>query len=278
MKEVSISVPYEAGALNAAATMFRSLAIALEGKPQHLSEVLNDGEPLTADPYGPVVETTADVFSQAPAGNEPPPPPVAPVATESSPAQTPPPPQEPVAQINTVPAVAPVANNGVEVDAEGLPWDARIHGSSKLKLKKEQTWKLKRGVDDALVEQVKNELRQAMAVPSAATHGTSSNATTVAPSPEPTIAPTPANEPPPPAPVTAPVQQQPAPTQTPPPPAPATGGITTLPELMGRITSSGVDQAVVLQACQAQGLQSVALLGARPDLIPAVAAQLFPGG
>ena len=46
----------------------------------------------------------------------------------------------------------------MELDAEGLPWDARIHSSGKSKLK-DGTWRLKGGVDPALVETVKVELR-----------------------------------------------------------------------------------------------------------------------
>jgi len=52
-------------------------------------------------------------------------------------------------------------NNNVapsDVDAEGLPWDARIHASSKLKTEK-GIWKLKKGVDKSIIPQVKNELR-----------------------------------------------------------------------------------------------------------------------
>lgn len=52
-------------------------------------------------------------------------------------------------------AVTQVA--GMELDAEGLPWDKRIHSSSKKKIKA-GTWTTKRGVDAALIVQVKAEL------------------------------------------------------------------------------------------------------------------------
>ena len=45
----------------------------------------------------------------------------------------------------------------VELDTEGVPWDARIHASTKTKLVKNGTWKLIRGVDPVLVAQVKTE-------------------------------------------------------------------------------------------------------------------------
>lgn len=44
-----------------------------------------------------------------------------------------------------------------DVDAEGMPWDERIHASTK-SVVANGTWKLKRGVDQSLVAQVKAEL------------------------------------------------------------------------------------------------------------------------
>lgn len=46
-----------------------------------------------------------------------------------------------------------------EVDAEGIPWDKRIHSNAAEKKKADGTWKLKRGVDKNLVDQVKAELK-----------------------------------------------------------------------------------------------------------------------
>ena len=51
---------------------------------------------------------------------------------------------EPIASPATV-----IDNGGIELDAEGIPWDVRIHASSKQKLVKGNTWKLKRGVEAA---------------------------------------------------------------------------------------------------------------------------------
>lgn len=53
----------------------------------------------------------------------------------------------------------------VDVDSEGLPWDGRIHSSNKKKIAKDDTWQLRRGIDSAVVEQVRAELRQVMAIP-----------------------------------------------------------------------------------------------------------------
>lgn len=45
-----------------------------------------------------------------------------------------------------------------DVDAKGLPWDHRIHASSKAK-NADGSWRAKRGVDAALVASVEDELR-----------------------------------------------------------------------------------------------------------------------
>jgi hypothetical protein len=67
-----------------------------------------------------------------------------------------------VAPVPSAPVTPPNPAN-VEVDASGLPWDERIHSSSKGKIA-DGTWKKKRGINDpALVARVEAELRQRMA-------------------------------------------------------------------------------------------------------------------
>jgi hypothetical protein len=53
----------------------------------------------------------------------------------------------------------------VELDATGLPWDARIHSRTKSKTNA-GNWTAKRGVDPSTVTKVEGELRQVMAAPS----------------------------------------------------------------------------------------------------------------
>lgn len=48
---------------------------------------------------------------------------------------------------------------GAELDSEGIPWDGRIHSSSKNKMKNTGVWKVARGADENLVYKVKAELR-----------------------------------------------------------------------------------------------------------------------
>ena len=53
----------------------------------------------------------------------------------------------------------------VDLDSEGLPWDGRIHSSSKKKLASNGKWQLRRNIDPNVVSQVEAELRQVMAIP-----------------------------------------------------------------------------------------------------------------
>jgi len=57
---------------------------------------------------------------------------------------------------------APVTvDENSELDTEGLPWDKRIHATTKTK-DRNGVWKKKRGVDTELLKSVKDELRNAM--------------------------------------------------------------------------------------------------------------------
>lgn len=124
-----------------------------------------------------------------------------------------------------------------ELDAESLPWDSRIHASSKKKLARGGTWKLRRGVDPALVEKVKAKLKSTMGAPVN------------------TQVDTPPLPPPP----------------TTPPPPPVTGEITTLPQLMEAALKAKKTPAELNAACEKCGVAGAPLLAARSDLIPAVA-------
>ena len=176
---------------------------------------------------------------------------------------------EPTAATTTEPTAATIFKNpadnatpapaGVTL-ANGLPWDERIHGAGKKTLAKApHGWKYKRGVSDEMIATVEAELRAVMAIPPAGTVAA--------------VQPTPIN---------TPVAVDPNVTQSPVPvadsttvtPATSASAITTLPALMQAATKAGKTPADMLAAVTKQGLASVALLGARPDLIPAVAADL----
>lgn len=159
--------------------------------------------------------------------------------------------------------VPPVA--GIERDAEGLPWDARIHASTKTKTAK-GVWTSKRGMNDAaLVQRVKAEI----------------GATLPSATPQATI-PAPVFQPPP---VDAPALTLPAasftlpPVATPPAPVAAPQ---TLGELMAAVgplmATLQIAPNALQEAATAVGVPSLAMLATanRPDLVEAIWRKLQP--
>lgn len=73
-------------------------------------------------------------------------------------------PAPPVSVAPSTPAVS------VELDAAGLPWDERIHSSTKSKIANGE-WKVKRGVSPATITRVEAELRALMAAAPAVSAG-----------------------------------------------------------------------------------------------------------
>lgn len=180
----------------------------------------------------------------------------------------------------------------VDVDSEGLPWDGRIHSSNKKKLAKDDTWQLRRGIDAAIVEQVKAELRQVMAIPkidAPSAEVTDFSQTTTAHLPDGAT-----TAPPPPVETqglhpesnafsTATVNKLVDAGNTVPPAAagtPQTGASSKpyseykLPDLMRGITSKMIQPADVAAVVAQFGVPSVPALATRPDLIPLVAEAL----
>ena len=185
--------------------------------------------------------------------------------------------------------VAPTAAfaPGIEVDAQGMPWDNRIHSGSRAKVA-DGSWRQKRNLDPNLLAQVEGELRATMGLPAPV-----SPAGAFAPA-----APEPVAPPPPPAavvPVPPPFVANAAPSVdpaaiTPPPPTPPAGvattaspssqsgagvAVVTFPALMQKITQAflakTLDQATIQGACQQVGLPSLPMLASRPDLVGQVA-------
>ena len=149
----------------------------------------------------------------------------------------------------------PPASESPEHDAQGLPWDGRIHSESRA-LTQDGRWRRRRGVDDAIVAAVEAELRGVTAAPVA-----------VAPPPPP-----PAVAPPPPPP--APVAAAPAPTVT----ENALKYTQALVDVSTALANQALTLARVTDACTALGITSgIPGLEARPDLIPAFRAMLGLG-
>lgn len=218
-----------------------------------------------------------------------------------TPASSPEPSVPPVPAAPTVPTAAaptapvtPSSPAGVEVDKDGLPWDARIHSGSKA-INADGTWRKRKGLnDDALVARVQAELRAVMAVPPAIPASSPAleqpQYQILSETPEMAVVPfattPPAMPPIPEAPAAPFVPPAPLPaavfTPPPPPPAPVAtqpaADPTTMPELMPRVTGAMAEGKIpptaMLDACKAVGLPDLPSLAHRPDLIPQVWATL----
>jgi len=174
---------------------------------------------------------------------------------------------------------------GVELDKNGLPWDGRIHASTKGKIG-DGSWRKKVGVTTELTAQVEAELRAALGAPPAAP---APEAPAAPIPPAPPAAPAPVPAPPPavpvaPVPMAAPV----APVPTPPAadtasgPAAATTAAsapaTDFASLMRKITGLQAAGALTVEQTAeisgALGISGVRDLITRPDLVPSFDALL----
>lgn len=154
----------------------------------------------------------------------------------------------------------------VNVDADGLPYDARINSKPPTK-NQDGRWRKKKGVQESLVASVTAELRSLMALPAPG----DVHAGSAIPSHE-TTAP-----PPPPAPTPAPPAADTTP--PPPPPPPAATGVVTFPQLVAwvgpRIPKLGGPTVIAetlkgMGIVDGEGKGQLSLLAARPDLVPQV--------
>ncbi len=136
--------------------------------------------------------------------------------------------------------VEPLTTQAPNADSSGIPWDSRIHAATKA-LNGDGSWRIKRGVDKTLVDQVTSELKKLMALPI------------------PVLTPEPA------ALAAAP----------PPPPANDVDFRQKYIELFGRVSSAmanaKLSQEQLDKCLLSIGVQSLPLLAARMDLVPAAA-------
>lgn len=234
------------------------LAVILQGLPQRsLFEEFKETQ--AADARVPLhvanaEPTAAEVFA-------------APLAPSTSPAPAPSTsaPLPPVATAPTTTTLggassaAPAAS--VELDSKGLPWDERIHASTKSKLASGE-WKNKRGVPPERITAVEAELRASLGAAPAPL------APVAAAAPLPPVAPI-ATTPAPAAPVGAS-----SPTTTTLPPAAPVVDPADFTQLMPRVSAAvagGVLPATALNdACVANGLPSIVGLQQNPAYVPLV--------
>jgi hypothetical protein len=150
--------------------------------------------------------------------------------------------------IGTTPQQINNLMDGIELDVNGLPWDTRIHSRTKSKLV-DGSWKVQRGVNPAVLDQVTAELRGVIQTPR-------SKYEPIKPLLDLT----------PPAPITQP------------PVDPITEDKNTFPELVNKITAlvaaKKLTQEQVVKAVQAEGIPSLALASTYPDRIAKVIANI----
>ena len=207
--------------------------------------------------------------------------------------------------VPTPPAASAPVPASAELDSAGLPWDKRIHSSSRAKVA-DGTWRKMRGVDDALVATVEAELRAVQAIPVPQTHGSPEldadaeklEAMAGAGAAGPTLADvglTPVPVPPAPTATLAEMQAKLAaaeelpqhPVPVPPAPVPVEHSVLagshvpaplTFADLMKHVTpmlvSGKLPQDTLLAVTAEFGLPHLAALGARPDLVEAVRARI----
>lgn len=240
MDQVSITIPNNRAALLAASQMFATMAEALS--PREVStDAWDEPEPVITPQEPPTpVDALVDFTKAAVEAGHPEPPAPPPSAAEV------------FARAVEGPVETPSkAEQIVNLDARGLPWDVRINAKNKAKTKGGD-WKYGRNIDKSLIETVEAELRTLMAIPAPPN---------MALSLEPTE---PDDEGVPPNGAATP----------PPPPPPAQAGITTYPQFVTKMREMGTDNAAILPVLNKHGVQSIPMLAARPDLIPAIAADL----
>lgn len=171
------------------------------------------------------------------------------------------PPPAPVVVAPAAPAAPMSPASGVVLDSKGLPWDPRIHASTKAVIPSGE-WKAKRGVEPALVAQVEAELRavsppQAAGLDAAALAFGGAAAPVPLPPPAPPVAPLP---------FAAPVVLS------------ADAGPTTFEQLMTLISplvvAGKLPPTATNQAATANGLASIVALQTAPQFVPLVWATL----
>lgn len=170
---ISVSVPREGFALRAAARLFEEIAAGLEGPVARGMISKEEAERQDAEAFARMFPTkeaaTAHIEERVAADVAEIAKRIAPVDPAAAFAATPAAPAAPpVEDEETPPEPLPLPVPDTAVDADGLPWDGRIHGSGKAFLAKTGQWKKARGMaaKPEYVAQIEAEIRAAMAAAS----------------------------------------------------------------------------------------------------------------
>lgn len=287
------------GALSVVESTTRPATIAPEDSPAAGTDVIgNATEPDPASIFGGATLGNVPAANAAPSTAVAVPSSTAPAATtgtlinQSVPL---PPVQNVAGGVTTVAAhiasPAPTGNGGVAVDKDGLPHDVRIHAATGTK-NQDGRWKKKRGLDAAVVEAIEAELRAVMSLPGAAVNPLAQFKTAgelgLVSTPAGNVPTPPAPIPTPPAPVPVPpadtVQAMPLATAavttiataSPAPVNTIAGFAQLLPAVTTAITAGTLTEARVAEVLAKYGVTMLPQLAPRPDLVQAVAAELFP--
>jgi hypothetical protein len=171
---------------------------------------------------------------------------------------------------------------GVELDAEGIPWDASIHASTKAKIAN-GTWKVKRGTGEAYLIERKALLRRPSAGGNAAPAGVPATPPANALVPPPAGAGAPVSPPPPSNPGNVPAGAIPTPQASPQttPAAAGSSGAVTMAQVLPRVTaaiSAGLltpdSAAAIVRELSGGKIDNVAMLAVAPQLLAPFAARL----
>lgn len=199
-------------------------------------------------------------------------------------------------------------SDGTGVDADGLPWDERIHTSTKTKTAKGTWTKRRGGPKGAELAQIEAELRGSTA------HGHPNSVEVSHVDPAPSVAPAPTEQPAaPPQPIPAPVPPTPQPIPAPTPaveqpatpampaaaasatppaapapvaqaPAEAIAASMDFPSFMQQVGpkmgdgAGQIDAAYLAQVCQMYGLNAITDLALKPEMIGQIVAQFQADG
>lgn len=163
-----------------------------------------------------------------------------------------------------IPTPPPAAPAGVQLDKHGLPWDARIHSSSKA-TNADGSWRKRKGLnDDAMVARVEVELRAAQSAPAAPIAPPVPQPPTLTVVPSVPFAPPPVPSVPPPAAASPSVPAVPAGS------APTTF-LAFMQALGPHLASKRVTTEMVNEVLAAHQMPpGLPVLASRPDLIPSV--------
>lgn len=288
MIDISVETP---AALRLAAQFFIDHAALKEASEAQLRDAtppaIPTGAPLPPVPPAPPAPSAVVLPFVQPAASPAPPAPPAPTNL-APPVTTPATSSANTASASSAAPVLPgasVAPPADEYDSAGVPWDARIHQKKKGQ-KKDKTWKLQKGIADALVSTVMQELapriRKAPVAP-AAPPAPDAPPAGFGHTPLPAGAPAPVSLPP--VPPLPPVAGTPA-AQTPvaPPPPPPASVETVTPQadpfraLVKKVTEARGQKRLtaeeVTQCCALAGVPGLQALNAMPHLIATVEANI----